>query len=205
MEDNQFEKYMKLLRESYEKKPKNTLIEMEIILKKLHMITNQNSESILQSFSKAFKEISFFPVFIIICFIVSSLIGLFQIQNYEMYLFGEVFFFAGLGVGLFVPAFGLLFLMSHGGTGFCLMIGSLLSDFITSPIWSDNPVGLYFYFGIMIVILIGAVIISIVHNLSASVKKNRKIFYLIGILYLIILLMAGILPYIAPYIVQFHL
>ena len=200
MDDNKFETYMKLLRQSYEKKPKNTLIEMEIILERLNMISDKKNESIMKSFQKGLKEISFFPAFIVIMVILTSLIGLFQIQNYGLYFFGEIFFFAGLGIGLFVPGFGLIFLVSHGGSGLSLMIGALMGDVLNSSIWTDNPVKLYFYLGVMIAILIVAVVFTIFHNLSFSVRKNQKVFYIIAILLLIVLLMAGILPYIVGYL-----
>ena len=39
-------------------------------------------------------------------------------EQFMMYFFGTVFFLAGLFIGLNVPVFGIIFLFSHGGSGF---------------------------------------------------------------------------------------
>lgn len=203
--DDQFDQYIELFRMAYSEKPKNTVIEMKKALQRLYIFSSSSNDTMKHTFRKSLGEISFFPFIIFIGIVLFSLIGFFQLNNYGMYFFGEVFFFAGLGVGLYIPAFGLIFLASHGGTGFAIMLGSLLSESLNSPIWSDHPVNLYLYFGLMILIGVIAVLLSIVHNLSRSMKKDKRFFLIIVALYLLVLFMSGIFPYIVPILLQFHL
>ena len=83
-----------------------------------------------------------------------------------IYLFGEVFFLAGLFVGLNFPVIGLLFLLTHGGSGLLIMIVSFLGGFdnkvldfkrfFDNPVFSDGgiPSDFKLYFGAMITIFI---------------------------------------------------
>lgn len=199
--DSQFDQYIELLRMAYSEKPKNTVIEMKKTLLRLSMLSSSSNDSMKHTFHKSLGEISLFPFIVFIGIILFSLVGLFQLNNYGMYFFGEIFFFAGLGIGLYVPVFGLIFLASHGGSGYALMLSSLLSESFNSPIWTDHPINLYLYFGVMILIGIVAVLLSIVHNLSFSMKKDKKFFLIIAFLYLLVLFMAGILPMISQLLV----
>ena len=174
MNDDEFDKYEELLRISYSENPNNTMKELKKILQKLSMIPIDENVSMKTTFLRSIKEIEFFPFAVFLGIIFTSLIGLFQINNYGMYIFGEVFFFAGFGIGLYAPFFGLIFLASHGGTGYAMMLGVLLADSFNSPIWSDNPSSFYLYFGLMAIILIIAVLLSIVHNISSAMKRDKR-------------------------------
>ena len=111
------------------------------------------------------------------------------VSNYELifiYLFGMVFFFAGLFIGLKAPVFGLLFLVTHGGSGLFIMILSFLGgldnelfdfkNFFNNPVFSDGgvPSNLKFYLGTVATIFIISLLYTIIHNFSSTMKEDHK-------------------------------
>ncbi len=193
MDHDEFEHYIELLRLSYTENSKNTMFELKMILRKLRMLSDNSF--IIDSF-----DIDRNLLTTVILIILIGLVGLFHITSFPMYLFGVVFFIAGLLIGLNNKGFGLIFLVSHGGTGFSIMMGSLLEDVFQNPILTDGDSFVYFYFGTMILITIIAVGIAVLRNISDSLRENPLFVHLPLLLFLIVCLLAGIMPYILPYL-----
>lgn len=127
-------------------------------------------------------------------------IGLLNIPGIGMYIFGFVFFAAGLNVGMFVPAFGIIFLFSHGMTGLGLMCSALIGDAINSPLMQDNPQNLYIYLGICILVGLFATLSAIKLNLGIMTKGKSPSVLTIAGAYMIMLLMVALFPKLMPFI-----
>ena len=113
--------------------------------------------------------------------LIIAVLGLINIRNFPIYLFGLVFFAAGLFVGLYVKGFGIIFLFSHGGVGFGMMIYALLLDRFSESSLTDLSFNMKIYLGIMVLMIIGGFLGVIIYNLSETLNKNKynKIFPLI--------------------------
>ena len=137
---------------------------------------------------------------LIFCFlsIIIACIGFLHLSNIWVYIFGLIFFIAGLLIGLNTKIFGIIFLFSHGMTGLFIMEGALLGDIVNSPIFSDSPTNIYIYLGVIIVIFFISLICSILHNLSDNLKRYKYLKCIILFLYLLGFLMTGLFPYIFP-------
>lgn len=129
----------------------------------------------------------------------------------SMYIFGLVFFLAGLFIGLHVPVFGLIFLCSHGGVGLSFMLSCLLKfdkegsffDFkriFKNPAFSDGgmPSNLKLYLCAIVAIFATAIVYTILHNLSPRLKENKIHMIIILLLFLIGILLVGLLPKLFP-------
>lgn len=193
--DEDFEKYIKLLRESYLIEPKNTLAEMKYCLKRLK-VSSDSSSSLALNISQAFKDIDMSLFLLVVIIIFIGLVGFFQIKNIIMYLFGLVFFLTGLEIGLKQKGIGLIFLVSHGGTGFGVMLASLVGNYIASPLFTDLSLKVYVYLGIMFIVGIMALGIILLSNLSDSFKQQKYVFHVVLLFFLVIFLMAGMMPHI---------
>ena len=103
------------------------------------------------------------------CFMI-LLLGLFRINTFPMYFFGWIFFVAGMLVGMYVPVFGIIFLFSHGMTGFFLMLNFLdIKDYLVYV--SDSPTAvIYLLIAVLIFLFVAGIIFAILH----SFKKNRE-------------------------------
>ena len=130
---------------------------------------------------------------VIICFII-ILLGLFSLESFPGYFFGSVFFFAGLFIGLFVPIFGLIFLFSHGLTGFCIMMGSIGERF-TGPLYSDaSGSGYFMLLGLAAILAICGFIFTILHNIG--ILKKHEYGVLIPFLFFLgCFLICALFPY----------
>ena len=110
------------------------------------------------------------------------LIGLTNAGSFGLYLAGCAFFFAGLFVGMFVPKFGIIFLFSHGATGFFFMVNCLLSKqtdlngvskVLDSPILRDNPGFIKTYLLLIFIAILSGIVTAILYNVL-SVFKNKR-------------------------------
>lgn len=183
------------LKKIYNKFPNETLKEMDnsiYNLSKLH--GSESKKSIIEEIGKDKM------LFIIVICILVALGFLNFSQHAAMYFFGIVFFLAGYFVGLNVKRFGLIFLFSHGLTGFGLMVGSTLSELFKSSLFTDNPTSLYVYLIISAIFLLIAIFKVIIYNLSDTLKLNKFSKVVPLILFTISVLMIKILPYIDVYV-----
>ena len=109
-----------------------------------------------------------------------------------MYVFGFIFFVAGMLVGTFVPGFGVIFLFSHGLTGLSLMIESLdIKDY--TMLLSDAP---KFYTTILTILIVGlfvgGVYFAIIHSLGKLREKKYGVCYSFICFFLLILVLLTI-------------
>ena len=146
-------------------------------------------------------------IIIAICLVI-TMCGFFtwNIDFIPLYIFGVIFFFAGLFIALYIKYFGLIFLFSHGVIGFMLMIGSLMGhskgnslDLLLPndhPLLTDGgiPTNIKVYLAVTIGFFISAFIFTIVHNLSSKMKKDKKFTIYILSLYLIVVVLAMLFP-----------
>ena len=189
----QFNDYIEWLRKVFDKNPSKVNNELYGVLKRLEENPDSTAKSI-------FKEIDPFIIFIGINIFLILLIGLFNISTYYMYFFGLIFFIAGYLIGKFVPMFGIIFLFSHGGTGFGLMIASLIGESINNPLFQDNPINFIIYFVILLLITAVATLLLIINNLSKTAKELWQFKYLPLGLYTLVLFCCGIFPHIMQFI-----
>lgn len=189
-EENDFSKYIEKLREMHERKPEKVSNEVRQALIRLGGIEKKS----------IFQDIDTDKFMLSILIIIIIFVGLFNLQEFPMYLFGVVFFLAGHFVGMFVPIFGLIFLLSHSVTGMGLMIGSLLGEFFTSPIMSDNPKNIFTYLAINAVLYVVATLTVVIHNLSNEFKMRKYAIVLPMAIYTVAFIMSAILPRIVNYI-----
>ena len=194
MNDEEFEKDISLLRESYLIKPKNTQIELEIALHKLGVLPRKVSNPL--SFKEIVSDIDFNLFIDVVLIILIGIVGLFHLSSFPIYIFGVVFFVAGLFIGMNQKGFGLLFLVTHGGVGFYIMMSSLLENVFKSPKLTDPSYMIYFYFGIMIILGIVAIGMVFLRNLSDKMKSYHRTTHIILFLFLLICILAGLFPYI---------
>lgn len=188
MEKLSFDEKLSEIRKYYVENPQQVDHEVSICL---YNIKNLNIEK------KGFlSDVSYDILLFCILSIIIACIGFFHLSNIGLYIFGLVFFIVGLLIGLNTKIFGIIFLFSHGVTGLFIMEGALLGDIVNSPIFSDSPTNIYFYFGVNIIIFFISLICSILYNLSDNLKKYKYLKCIILLFYLLGFLMTGLFPYI---------
>ena len=127
------------------------------------------------------------------------------------YIFGLIFFLGGISAALNAKVFGLLFLVTHGGIGFLLMLSSFISNtnspfsftkLINHPSFTDGgvPTNVMMYFIVFAIILLLAVILTVLHNLFDKMKKDKIYLRIVLSLYLIATLLAGSFRFVFPYL-----
>jgi hypothetical protein len=114
--------------------------------------------------------------------------------------FGFIFFVAGMLIGIFVPVFGLIFLVSHGLTGLGIMLYSLniMNIFV---VISDAPRYLII---LLILLILGLFIAAIVFVIMCNFPKNREKKYFICypfICFFFLILILKLLPYFIRFLI----
>lgn len=174
-------------------------------LRELGFMT-KNSSSNSHEIDKQITIIVVLCILIALCCFFAPNVG-----SMGMYIFGVIFFIAGLFTGLNVPGAGLIFLFSHGGTGLFIMIISLfgmddsmgLEKIFNNPVFTDGGIhgNILIYLIIMAIIFVVAIIYTILHNLSPKLKEDKKHIIRILLLFLIGILLLAIFPKIFPYVI----
>ena len=192
-----FDKYINELDNLFEENPKIAIKEAKMSLDRIKREANNEKRHLL-------KEGDLDTFFLCILILLIILIGLFNIKEIGLYLFGVAFFVAGYFAGTKLKKFGLIFLFSHGVTGMCLMIGVLIKDVYNNPAFFDNAQNIYVYMGIGIILLLVALIMTILYNLSDVIQKERLSVVKPLALFFIVFLMCGLLPRIFDFLYNFH-
>lgn len=99
----------------------------------------------------------------------------FDMEVFQMFLFGSIFFFSGLFVSMQAKYFGLIFLFSHGVTGLGIMLGFMLLNDKSKLILSDVSSNKMSFLKYGEVIIIIGIILSIIYNLNDNWKKKEYI------------------------------
>ena len=190
-DDNKFNLYLAKINDAYEKNAKEN---KDIIKRYTDYISKSKDKKINGVIIKVGGE-NIEPLSLIICLLMILLLGLFNIQGIGMYIFGFIFFVAGMFIGMFVPVVGLIFFISHGFTGFGVMIASL--DIIKIfPLITDAPQYLIFILGCIVLSL---VVLTIIFVIMCNFRKNRKKKYFICypfICVFILILLLNLIPFI---------
>lgn len=161
--------------------------------KEMNELHNTNSESIKVDIrgskrNKLFNnKIRLENLWMGIFIVIIALLGIVAILKNDgegvMYYFGMIFFIAGYFVGIKVPAFGIIFLFSHGMTGLGIMLAALsdtqMNDFpIDLKVFDDISITNISYTAIGYIFLVLGFITAIIYNLSIISGKVREKDYL---------------------------
>ena len=198
----EFDMYIDKLNEIYQNNPEKATKEAHDSLLRMGYF-NKTDKKGNKARTLAYED--FDKLLIVICFVITALIGLFNIITYPVYICGMIFFIAGIMISIYERGFGLIFLFSHGMTGYGIMIGGLLYSLTDNPLLKDNPSNIFAYISIIVVISVIAVIISSVFNLIGNDRVKKHLIILPLILYNIALFMAAILTKILPYVYNFKI
>ena len=172
--EEEFSEYIRELKESYNENPEFTAKFVKESSKKFKKFKMNPSRYNFNDIKEDDKE----KLSMIFTFLFLAIIGLANIGAYPMYLFGIVFFVAGFCVSMFSgEAMTIIFLFSHGVTGYCLMAGSLLYEMFQDPIMGDGAENVRIVFIIGVVIAIVAVIYAVLYSMSKNLReaKNSKL------------------------------
>ena len=189
-DDNRFNLYLAQITDAFHRDPVST---KEIINRYLDSVDYGKKDKNKITIGKYANIL----LLVIVCAGILAL-GLFNIEKYPMYFFGFIFFVAGMLIGNFVPGFGIIFLISHGMTGFGLMVSALeLSDYLM--ILSDTPA---FYSTLLGIIVIGlfsfGIFFAIIHSLGKLKDKKYGICYSFICFFLLFLILV-----MSPEIIKF--
>lgn len=184
--EEEFNTSMGILRELFDKNPAMVEKEVKRTVRKLNNVENIKK-------SRLIPEEQVEKIIFIVLFFILALLGLFNFSSYMLYIFGLIFFAAGLMVGTYENGAGIIFLFSHGITGLCIMIGSLVANVFMDPIMSDNPINIIIYFSIIVILCVIATFTAIIYNVSDKLKLMKNVVFLPLIIYMIAIFMAGVL------------
>ena len=162
----ELEEYINKIRHKFKENPEEVNNELKKVINNLEHEKKDNT------LTKIAREVNWDILLVCVLGIMIASLGLFS-GGILLYLFGLVFFFAGVYMGLFVKGFGVLFLFSHGMTGLCFMEGSIIAKVIENPRFTDGYNMLYIYAGIVILIFAVATVITMIHNFSDTARKIK--------------------------------
>lgn len=192
-----FEKNKEELEKLYGKNKELTEKEFNDFIKNLKRETNTDQDFLDKIGIHTNKDI----FYLVIIYIAIALFGcLMLIPNYiEMlgvYLFGLVFFIAGIqiGFGKDTKGFGLIFVFSHGCSGLGIMLYSLLFERYSFLALSDltNNKRLYIYFTVAVLVI--ALLSMVIYNLSDKLKIKYYNKILVLLLFAVVIFLVGMLP-----------
>lgn len=192
MMHSSFDKNIEKLRKCYEANPNVTLEELDLLVSRLEGSSYEKKDGILSGVDPVWLSRVLF-VFAVL------LLGLVSVTNFQgqsfVYYFACLFFFAGVFIGLSVPGFGLIFLLSHGATGFGLITVPVVLQILESPIMSET-IGnsIYFLLYTALFTAIVAAISTILYNLSFNFRNKKYSLPMIFILYVITIAIIQFIP-----------
>ena len=120
-------------------------------------------------------------------------------ENTFLFLFGFIFFIAGFSIAIIVKnskGFGLVFLFSHGGSGFAVMVGSLLSGKVSEAFFTDLNGPIKLYLAIIICLVVFGILASVIYNLSDRFKINKLNKVYLYLVFVISIVLIGLIPYV---------
>mgnify|MGYP007069921350 CR=1 FL=1 len=198
-----YDRYMKKMKELHDDYPSLAEEEARIGLERLGTHIDKNNSVV---HTKLFGDVEIRKLLYIGLFILIGLVGIatfFQPLDGDaaipMYVFGMVFFVTGFCIGTMKDGkyFGIIFLFSHGMTGYGLMTSSVLGDILDSPLLSDgNTTFIFFYIALWVILVCLGIGSSIIYNLSDKLKAKNKYPILQLGFFAIAIMMAAALPFI---------
>lgn len=193
IEDLEFNNKINTLKHFYKKNPKATMNLLNKIVndESLYETENNNSKSTIINVINDIGLKKFLYIFLISCYVILGLIDF----NF-LYFFGIVFFLAGYFVTINGKGAGIVFLFSHGLTGYGIMIYSIISNEFYRHFFEDMSHAGMIYLIILAILAVIGLFILIFYSLSKTLRKNQNIPLISFTLFLMVLCMIKILPFI---------
>lgn len=190
---NEIDKKLEELKKEYEKKPTETLNAINETILDLKN-NNKNNDSLFELRDAKRTPFMICGIFVIIILIIGIVNLKYKGGSIFTYYFGAVFLIAGLFIGLFVPAFGLIFLFSHGGAGLAVMNTKIISSVWKARVVNNNLPDVKIVLSFAIFLLVVGVILIFVYNLSEKFKSKNSNLILILALILASILIIQLTP-----------
>lgn len=195
MNDSRYKECLNKMDNYYKSNPDITINELEKTIYNIeyNVLTKDSSIS-----PKKILDIDIVWIYRVAFVIIVLAIGLVDIINNSFdgtYYFGAAFYLAGLFIGLNTKGVGLIFLLSHGGTGLGIMLVPTILNILKSPLMSDlannNIMSLLVIAFIAIVV---AILITVFYNLSDQFKNKNYSLPIILLLYMIGIVIIKVIP-----------
>ncbi len=165
-DEEKFDSKIKQLRTLFEKDPELTDKELKNAIKRIKLTQDMRKHPIL-------GDINIDVAIPIVISLGIVLVGLINIETFFIYIFGVVFFLAGYFVSFYNEGVGLIFLFSHGITGLCVMVGSMISKIGLSGL-TDSTFSVRIFMGVALMLFIAGTVMSILCNLSKNFREMVK-------------------------------
>ena len=190
---NEIDKKLEELKKEYEKKPTETLNAINETILDLKN-NNENNDSLFELRDAKRMPFMVCGIYAIIILIIGIVNLMYEGGSIFTYYFGAVFLIVGLFIGLFVPGFGLIFLFSHGGSGYGIMNAKAISLMWNSKVTSTNLPDIKIVLSFAFFLLVVGVILTFVYNLSEKFKSKSSNLILILSLILASILIIQLTP-----------
>ena len=187
MNNDYYDQYIYELNKLYENDPQKAVDYLAASVVRVN-----TSKSLIERLGLDAKKLDIF--FTIICALLSIPVAFICTEQYE-FMFGIIFYLAGLMVGIFVPVFGLIFLCSHGGIGFYFMTQEVFEIIHTNPVMGDLSTPMRSYLYTIIFVYAAAILLTILHSCIPGMREKKYIKTIISVLYLTGLLLFKLIPY----------
>jgi len=195
MNDNRYKECLNKIDKYYKSNPDITTNELEKTIYNIeyNVLTKNSSVG-----PKKILDVDIVWIYRVAFVIIVLAIGLVDILNNSFdgtYYFGAAFYLAGLFIGLNIKGVGLIFLLSHGGTGIGIMLVPTIINILKSPLMSDlannNIMSILVIAFIAIVV---AILMTVFYNLSDQFKNKNYSLPVILLLYMIGIVIIKIIP-----------
>ncbi len=195
MNDNRYKECLNKIDKYYKSNPDITTNELEKTIYNIeYNVLTKNSNI----GPKKILDIDIVWIYRVAFVIIVLAIGLVDILNNSFdgtYYFGAIFYLAGLFIGLNIKGVGLIFLLSHGGTGIGIMLVPTIINILKSPLMSDlanNNIMSILVIAFIAIVL--AILMTVFYNLSDQFKNKNYSLPVILLLYMIGIVIIKIIP-----------
>lgn len=195
MNDNRYKECLNKIDKYYKSNPDITTNELEKTIYNIEYNVLTKNSSIGP---KKILDVDIIWIYRIAFVIIVLAIGLVDILNNSFdgtYYFGAIFYLAGLFIGLNIKGVGLIFLLSHGGTGIGIMLVPTIINILKSPLMSDlanNNIMSILVIAFIAIVL--AILMTVFYNLSDQFKNKNYSLPVILLLYMIGIVIIKIIP-----------
>ena len=195
MNDNRYKECLNKIDKYYKSNPDITTNELEKTIYNIEYNVLTKNSSIGP---KKILDIDIVWIYRVAFVIIVLAIGLVDILNNSFdgtYYLGAIFYLAGLFIGLNIKGVGLIFLLSHGGTGIGIMLVPTIINILKSPLMSDlanNNIMSILVIAFIAIVL--AILMTVFYNLSDQFKNKNYSLPVILLLYMIGIVIIKIIP-----------
>ena len=195
MNDNRYKECLNKIDKYYKSNPDITTNELEKTIYNIEYNVLTKNSSIGP---KKILDIDIVWIYRVAFVIIVLAIGLVDILNNSFdgtYYFGAIFYLAGLFIGLNIKGVGLIFLLSHGGTGIGIMLVPTIINILKNPLMSDlanNNIMSILVIAFIAIVL--AILMTVFYNLSDQFKNKNYSLPVILLLYMICIVIIKIIP-----------